>query len=48
MPPKFQPGWTLEFDAPLTEPRHNLVVEYLTMLNKVGGPERALWRVAAE
>lgn len=34
MPPDFKPGWTLPFDAPLTLPRHNMVVAYLTQLNK--------------
>eukprot|EP00798_Chlamydomonas_sp_ICE-L_P020998 gene20998-27856_t len=34
MPPAFKPGWRLEFDVELTVPRHNLVVLYLTQLNK--------------
>eukprot|EP00798_Chlamydomonas_sp_ICE-L_P009119 gene9119-16241_t len=34
MPPPWRPGLKLEFDAELTEVRHNLVVEYLGMLNK--------------
>jgi len=34
MPPPFRPGLRLEFDAELTEPRHNLVVLYLTQMNK--------------
>jgi hypothetical protein len=32
MPPPYQDGWTLEFDAPLTRPRHDLVVLMLTQV----------------
>ena len=35
MPPPFRTGLRLEFNAELTEVRHNLVVLYLTQLNKV-------------
>ncbi len=34
MPPAYKDGWTLEFDVPLTRPRHDLVV---LMLTQVGG-----------
>ncbi len=40
MPPPFRTGLRLEFNAELTEVRHNLVVLYLTQLNKVGGVSR--------
>mmetsp|Transcript_16906 Transcript_16906/g.50668 ORF Transcript_16906/g.50668 Transcript_16906/m.50668 type:complete len:185 (-) Transcript_16906:2134-2688(-) len=33
MPPDWREGLVLEFDAPLTLARHNLVVKYLTQLN---------------
>ena len=38
MPPEFKEGWTLEFDAPLTLVRHNLIVKFLTQLNKAIDP----------
>lgn len=33
MPPPYQDGWILEFDAPLNLKRHNLVVLMLTQVS---------------
>lgn len=34
MPPEYKDGWILEFDAPLTRKRHDVVVIMLTQMNK--------------
>jgi hypothetical protein len=36
MPPEYQDGWTLEFDAPLNRKRHDLVVLMLAQVCGLG------------